>query len=127
MNNRNRSPIFPQLSGSKGISSLALEVGFLLTMLALILELFLPRIHGAAVAVGVLYISASLRLFSHISREAVSATRTKRLLFLGALLKLPVLFFVLYLLSKMGTDYVLNALAGTFAFVPACVVLSERN
>jgi hypothetical protein len=104
-----------------------LKVGFGITMLALMLGAYVPSIHGGAVALGVLYITCNLYILSYVFQDCIESCRTKRFIILAVLLKLPVLLFVFYLLSRAGLEYVFGGLAGIFAFVPASILVTWRS
>ena len=105
----------------------ALKVGFGMTVLALMLEIYLPQVHGGAVAVGVLYITCNFHLLSYVFQNRIENRSYRRPLLLVLLLKFPVLLFVVYLLSKAGLEYVLSGLVGIFAFVPASILVTWRS
>ena len=103
------------------LASLTLRIGFVLIAGAWILEFSFMQIHVAAVAVGVLYMVMNLYFLSNLFQRASSSRHIRILMSVGVLVKLPVLFFLLYILSKVGKEYVLGGLVGMFSFIPASI------
>ena len=94
---------------------------------ALIAQLFFPQVKAAGVAVGALYMCLAVAIWGALFGSRILKTRTWVMLMIVALLKLPLLVLVLYLLSRLGADYIYSALAGSLSFLPAAAAMSRSG
>ena len=100
------------------VSFLTLCFGVFFSLTALALEVFVPEVESSAVSMGALYMFLSLRLYAAFCSSIVSKPRTVGAAFLVALLKLPILGLLLYVLARLGKNYAFGFLAGAFCFLP---------